>query len=173
MCTTECAYDQRCNGFEFVATGEVGGVKQGTCKLIDDLPVALTSPGGTSANPSITTQSDLDAASWDSLNGAICYEKNVGCNPYFGADDLNDVMLKCYCPNNRKGFTRRMSSELSRRPSSVTRRKPTSPTASRTPKPTECSTSARTGACSTRRTRELRCGTTTHGKSAGESNTRA
>jgi len=33
----------------------------------------------------------------------LCFAKRDYCHPYFEAEDLNDVMLKCYCPNNRKG----------------------------------------------------------------------
>jgi len=72
----------------------------GTCKLIDDIPVEI----GTSANPSITTETQLFATSRSSLGGSVCYTKDYECNPYFGADDISDVMLNCYCPNNRKGF---------------------------------------------------------------------
>jgi len=40
----------------------------------------------------------------DGISDALCFEKADYCNPYFEADDLSDVMLNCYCPNNRKGF---------------------------------------------------------------------
>ena len=35
---------------------------------------------------------------------ALCFEKRDYCNPYFESADLNEVMLNCYCPNNRKGY---------------------------------------------------------------------
>jgi len=35
---------------------------------------------------------------------ALCWGKVDYCNPFFEGDDLNDGMLDCYCPNNRKGF---------------------------------------------------------------------
>lgn len=102
QCKRECAYDQRCTGFEFTPSDHSGQAndKMGGCSLIDDIPVDI----GTTANAGIATESDLDSADWSALGGAICYEKEGECNPYFGADDLSEVMLKCYCPNNRKGF---------------------------------------------------------------------
>merc|ERR1719193_1011635 len=79
-CKQECANDQRCSGIEHVR--DPGSVL-GNCTLIDDIPVVITP--------------DVDGT-------ALCFEKQNYCNPYFEADDLNDTMLDCYCPNNRKGF---------------------------------------------------------------------
>jgi len=83
-CLQECANDQRCSGIEFVADY---GSAQGNCTLIDDIPVVITSGN-----------------SGFREGDARCYEKQDYCNPSFEAKDLNDAMLQCYCPNNRKGF---------------------------------------------------------------------
>merc|ERR1719336_1787088 len=100
-CKRECAYDQRCNGFEFYAAA-AGPV--GRCNLIDDIPVVAVG-SGSSALPLITTEDEYKAAPFSDIeNVATCFEKQVGCNPYFKESELNDVMLKCYCPNNRKVF---------------------------------------------------------------------
>jgi len=45
---------------------------------------------------------------FDTDSDVLCFEKPTegarkSCNPYFEASDLSDVMLNCYCPNNRKG----------------------------------------------------------------------
>jgi len=106
-CKTECAYDQRCTGFEF--EGLNSGIT-GKCTLIDDIPVEI----GTTAMSSVASESDLLALTdWSTSalsGGVICYEKDIGtavgqqCHPYFTAADLSDVMMNCYCPNNRKGF---------------------------------------------------------------------
>jgi len=105
MCKKECAYDQRCNGFEFWVSGEADGAFTGKCSLIDDIPIVPTDTGGSSFDGSITTESGLLSQQWTSLApAAICYHKDHECNPYFGEDDLDAVMLECYCPNNRKGF---------------------------------------------------------------------
>jgi len=101
MCKRECAYDQRCTGFEFWAEGEDGSGLTGKCSLIDDIPIEI----GTSADAGITTEGDLDGkTAADFTDTALCWEKDVDCNPYFGEDDLSEIMLNCYCPNNRKGF---------------------------------------------------------------------
>jgi len=100
-CKIECAYDQRCVGFEFNANqGQTGN-----CVLLDDVPMMIANPsGGVKADP-MTLESDLLAvAEWSTLGGSVCYQKNVACNPYFQEDDLSEIMLNCYCPNNRKGF---------------------------------------------------------------------
>jgi len=96
-CKKECAYDQRCVGFEFNPTSG----QTGNCKLLDDVPI---DSGGAAAHPAATEDELLAVADWTTLGGSICYEKSDHCNPYFAEDQLNDVMLKCYCPNNRKGF---------------------------------------------------------------------
>jgi len=104
QCKRECAYDQRCMGFEFwVVTADA---TTGYCSLLDDVPIDI----GTSANPAITTEGDLIGEDWNAFGGRLCFSKDIGtgvdqtCHPYFTADQLDDVMLKCYCPNNRKGF---------------------------------------------------------------------
>jgi len=98
-CKRECAYDQRCTGFEFRANDG----QTGDCLLIDDVPMETTSPGGSAAHTH--SEATLNAISdWTTLNGAVCYRKDVDCNPYFQESQLSDVMLQCYCPNNRKGF---------------------------------------------------------------------
>jgi len=101
QCKKECAYDQRCVGFEFnPTTGQTGN-----CVLLDDIPMEHTGTG-VSAHSASTESDLLGVADWTTLGGSICYYKNPDnyCNPYFGEEDLNDVMLNCYCPNNRKGF---------------------------------------------------------------------
>merc|ERR1719219_859832 len=96
-CLTECSYDQRCLGVEFVADA---GSNRGNCSLLDDIPIAVENPTGYSYNANADV---LDASETD--GDALCFEKNEdSCNPYFEAADLNDVMLNCYCPDNRKGF---------------------------------------------------------------------
>lgn len=97
-CLQECANDQRCLGVEFVADTDS---PLGDCNLIDDIPPEITSVvTGFSYDP-LTPYTDLDSSV---TNGdALCFEKKDDCYPYFEADDLNEVMLNCYCPNNRKG----------------------------------------------------------------------
>jgi len=96
-CLQECAYDQRCLGIEFVADG---GSTLGDCNLIDDIPIAAENPDYQYVYNAADTSLDKNTTGRD----ALCWAKGNYCNPYFEADDLNDVMLKCYCPNNRKGF---------------------------------------------------------------------
>jgi len=99
-CKRECAFDQRCTGFEFWSeTGD----ETGRCSLIDDLPVVMEN-GDTSTyanEAALLVETDFSVAN---LGGRICYEKRDYCHPYFGASQLSDAMLNCYCPNNRKGF---------------------------------------------------------------------
>jgi len=78
-CKQECANDQRCLGMEFIPDD---GSNVGDCNLIDDIPVVVTNPGD---------------------GNVSCYKKSDYCNPSFEAVDLTQVMLDCYCPNNRKG----------------------------------------------------------------------
>merc|ERR1711920_589972 len=96
-CLQECAYDQRCLGIEFVADG---GSALGDCNLIDDIPISAENPDFQYAYNAADTSLDKNMTGGD----VLCWAKGNYCNPYFEADDLNDVMLKCYCPNNRKGF---------------------------------------------------------------------
>jgi len=98
-CLQECANDQRCLGVEFMADSNSA---LGDCNLIDDIPVEITSQvDGFNYDPA-AAYGNLDT----SVTGgtALCFTKNDDCYPYFEASDLNDVMLNCYCPNNRKGF---------------------------------------------------------------------
>lgn len=97
-CLQECANDQRCMGVEFVADSSS---VLGDCNLIDDIPLKINSPvSGFNYDPE-TSYSNLDNTI---TNGnAMCFVKQNACNPYFEAADLNEVMLNCYCPNNRKG----------------------------------------------------------------------
>jgi len=96
-CLLECSYDQRCLGIEFVADDDS---VTGDCNLLDDIPIAIENevPGYT------YNSADTDLDSSTTGGEALCWVKNNYCNPYFEAEDLNDVMLNCYCPNNRKGF---------------------------------------------------------------------
>jgi len=95
-CLMECSYDQRCLGIEFVADA---GSSKGDCNLIDDIQVAVEDEGSYEYHESHV---NLDS----SITGgdALCWAKTNYCNPYFEAENLNDAMLNCYCPNNRKGF---------------------------------------------------------------------
>ena len=97
-CLQECAYDQRCLGVEFVADG---GSALGDCNLIDEIPIAAEDPEYSYDYNAADTSLDKNTTGGD----ALCWAKGGDnyCNPYFEAEDLNDVMLKCYCPNNRKG----------------------------------------------------------------------
>jgi len=98
-CLQECANDQRCLGVEFVADSASAF---GDCNLIDDIPPEITSMvSGFNYDPSVTYE-NLDSSITD--GNALCFEKKDDCYPYFEPGDLNDVMLNCYCPNNRKGF---------------------------------------------------------------------
>jgi len=98
-CLQECANDQRCMGIEFVADSNSA---LGNCSLIDDIPPEITDTvnGGFVYDP-LKTYDNLDS----NITGgdALCFEKKDDCYPYFEAGDLNEVMLSCYCPNNRKG----------------------------------------------------------------------
>lgn len=68
-CEWECTRDQRCNGFELTPDGK--------CRMIDGKPPGLS----------------------DQAGNVECWIKEEDCNPSFGADDLNSVMLnECYCP---------------------------------------------------------------------------
>jgi len=98
-CLQECANDQRCLGIEFVADTSS---PLGNCNLIDDIPPMITAEVDSGFNYSSATYANLDS----NITGgnALCFEKKEYCNPYFEAADLNEVMLNCYCPNNRKGF---------------------------------------------------------------------
>jgi len=99
-CLQECANDQRCLGIEFVADTSSS---LGDCNLIDDIPPEITSEVDSGFEYlSSVTYGNLDS----SVTGgnSLCFEKKDQCNPYFEAADLNEVMLNCYCPNNRKGF---------------------------------------------------------------------
>merc|ERR1719220_334544 len=98
-CLQECANDQRCFGAEFVADAYSA---TGDCNLIFTIsPVDITPPIGNFNYNSTTVYDNLDR----SLTGgeALCFQKEEECYPYFEADDLNDVMLETYCPNNRRG----------------------------------------------------------------------
>jgi len=99
-CKQECANDQRCVGLEFVADA---GSSLGDCNLIDDLPMKITdSVSGFTYNRT-SSYTNLDNTT---TNGpAMCFKKTDDiCVPHFEADELNEDMLDCYCPNNRKGY---------------------------------------------------------------------
>jgi len=101
-CLQECSYDQRCLGVEFVADENT---TVGDCNLIDDIPVKVVNPDydfDYTEDSGTFTNTNLD----NSVTGgdALCWEKANYCNPYFESEDLSNVMLNCYCPNNRKGF---------------------------------------------------------------------
>jgi len=92
-CKFECAWDQRCRGFEFVPRKNQA---LGSCKLIDDLPIVIEDP----EDPPFA----YDPLATNLMNKTLCFSKEDYCNPYFEAEDLSEMMLSCYCPNNRKGF---------------------------------------------------------------------
>jgi len=106
-CKQECANDLRCLGIEFVADSES---PLGDCNLIDDIPLELAPiAGGFPYDIAVGFNYD-PAVSYSNLDSnvtsgnAMCFAKADYCHTQFEADDLNDVMLNCYCPNNRKGF---------------------------------------------------------------------
>jgi len=98
-CKEECAVDQRCLGFEFIADS---GTNVGKCNLLDDIPPVVDAKAGVNPTQAIN-EADADLSAYGAP--AICYQKSAGsCNPYFKASQLTQQMLDCYCPNNRKGF---------------------------------------------------------------------
>jgi len=108
-CTRECRFDQRCRGFEFVADTESN---LGSCILIDDVAIIVVDRPTPYEFEYTANLSNLDST----VTGgdAICFEKFDICNPYFNASDLNDTMLSCYCPNNRKGsYTKKVKRTVS------------------------------------------------------------
>jgi len=97
-CMQECANDQRCLGAEFVADPNSS---VGDCNLIDDIPLEITSRvSGFNYDPA-TPYANLDHSA--TYGNALCFAKKDYCLHYFEAVQLNEVMLNCYCPNNRKG----------------------------------------------------------------------
>jgi len=96
-CLQECSYDQRCLGIEFIA--DVNSTL-GDCNLIDDIPIAIENE----VVGYVYNEADGSLDSGMTEGDALCWAKVNYCNPYFEAEDLNPVMLNCYCPNNRKGF---------------------------------------------------------------------
>jgi len=108
-CKRECRFDQRCRGFEFVADTESN---LGSCILIDDVAIIVVDRPTPYEFAYTSNLSNLDST----VTGgdAICFEKFDICNPYFNASDLNDTMLSCYCPNNRKGsYTKKVKRTVS------------------------------------------------------------
>jgi len=95
-CKQECALDQRCLGFEFVPDMNSS---LGDCNLIDDIPIGVINVSY------VYTYNSEDENLYELLEGnnALCFEKRDYCNPHFTSEDLNETMLACYCPNNRKG----------------------------------------------------------------------
>jgi len=101
QCIQECAYDQRCLGIEFVADANS---PLGDCNLIDDIPIEVVDPNYDyyyTPDSKDYINTNLDNSSTG--RNALCFEKTAYCNPYFESEDLNDTMLSCYCPDNRKG----------------------------------------------------------------------
>jgi len=102
QCQQECALDQRCRGFEFVADTNSS---LGDCNLIDDIEVQVVDQSTSTTFDYIfalsDTYSNLDSS--ETGGDALCFEKLPEiCNPYF--KELNETILDCYCPNDRKGF---------------------------------------------------------------------
>jgi len=92
-CQLECAFDQKCMGIEFVPDADSF---RGDCILI-------------SAEINVVDVDNDYVYNADDTNflerpDVICFEKRDFCYPHFEAKDLNETMLDCYCPNNRKGF---------------------------------------------------------------------
>jgi len=108
QCKQECADDQRCMGFEFVADT---ASNRGNCTLLDDIPIKIE-------NPNIGFQYSEIEDDLTTEVEALCFVKSYddeeSCNPSIEAKHyLNDTtlntMLNCYCPNNRKGsYTKRV-----------------------------------------------------------------
>jgi len=100
QCSTECSFDQRCRGFEFVADA---GTNVGDCNLIDDIPMVMQNP-----DPTFTLINSFAGINLNDLSvfsrPAICVEKQDYCNPFMQESDLDEFNVQCYCPNNRKGF---------------------------------------------------------------------
>jgi len=98
-CFQECSHDQRCMGVEFIADLNSS---RGDCNLIDVMSLEISSEVEGFTYDKNTLYNNLD----HSVTGgdALCFAKDDDCYPYFEAEDLNDEMLKCYCPNNRKGY---------------------------------------------------------------------
>jgi len=100
-CQQECSLDQRCRGFEFVADTNSS---LGDCNLIDDIEVRVVNES--MSRDFVYNENDKITNLDSTVTGgdAICFEKLPGsCNPYFEIEDLNQTMLDCYCPNDRKG----------------------------------------------------------------------
>jgi len=98
-CFQECSHDQRCMGVEFSADLNSS---HGDCNLIDVMSFEISSEVEGFTYDTNTKYNNLD----QSVTGgdALCFAKGDDCYPYFEAEDLKDEMLKCYCPNNRKGY---------------------------------------------------------------------
>jgi len=90
-CRDECALDQHCVGAEFTPDDDSGD-NLGSCALFLSVPAAGYTP---------TLTVDLENGSI--FGTSICMNKENYCNPAQTADDLDDEMLECYCPDNRKG----------------------------------------------------------------------
>jgi len=101
-CLEECSFDQRCLGVEFVADASSA---VGDCNLIDDIPIGVADPvSDYTYVPDSRSHTNTNLDSSITGGDVLCWEKVNYCNPYFESEDLNDVMLNCYCPNNRKGY---------------------------------------------------------------------
>jgi len=98
-CFQECSHDQSCMGVEFIADLNSS---HGDCNLINVMSPEISSEVEGFTYDTNTLYNNLDY----SVTGgdAICFVKDDDCYPYFEAEDLKDDMLKCYCPNNRKGY---------------------------------------------------------------------
>jgi len=100
QCQKECSFDQRCRGFEFVADANSN---RGDCTLIDDIEVQVVNQF-TGREPYVYHEDHTNLDSSFTGGNALCFEKlPETCHPYFEASELNETMLECYCPNNRKG----------------------------------------------------------------------
>jgi len=71
--------------------------------LIDDIEVQVVNQF-TGREPYVYHKNDTNLDSSVTGGNALCFEKlPETCHPYFEASKLNEIMLECYCPNNRKG----------------------------------------------------------------------
>jgi len=108
-CQRECRFDQRCRGFEFVADADSN---RGDCILIDDVDIVVVDRPEIIDFEYIEDLSNLHRS--ETGGDALCFEKFDNCHPYFGAHNLSETMLACYCPNNRKGsYTKKVKRTVS------------------------------------------------------------
>jgi len=97
QCTDACYENMDCNAMSYASA-----IAGGACALCSEC--TLNSNALYTSNE-ITGRLMLGSpANFDTIGRpALCYAKMDYCNPFFEAADLDQEMLDCYCPNNRKG----------------------------------------------------------------------